>query len=105
MMCVGRGLVISPRIEEIVDMWLHFITDSFLPFPYYGCREGVGYFTKSRRISWTFGYTPQQRPGICFHMMRVGRGLVISPRIEEIMDMWLHLITDFFLSFPYYGCG
>jgi hypothetical protein len=75
MMREGRVLVISPRIEEIVDMWLHLITDSFLLFHIMGVGRGVGYFTKSRRISWTFGYTPQRKPGIRLHTMHVGRGV------------------------------
>jgi hypothetical protein len=37
-----------------------------------GVGRGVGYFTKSRRIAWTFGYTPQRKPSIRLHTMRVG---------------------------------
>jgi hypothetical protein len=44
----GGGLVISPRIEEIVDMWLHTVTDTLRPFM--GVGRGIGYFTKNIRI-------------------------------------------------------
>jgi hypothetical protein len=103
MMRVGRGLVISPRIEEIVDMWLQHRTDSYLKNQYYGCGEGVGYFTKSRRISWTFGYTPLWKPGILLHTIRVGRGVGYFTKHRRIRG---HVATyGNKLLAPIYGCG
>lgn len=97
--------VISTRINEIVYMCLHTLTDTSHPFSYYGCWEGVAYFTESRRISGTFGYKPKQKQGILFHMMCVGWGFLILPRIKETLDSCIHTVTNMSRPFSYYGCG